>query len=134
MRKTIRRVSIGCSCRAAGAVAFMAGALAVVLLQPIAASAQDNLKDLPRLELTDAQKQTILTSVTNQNFKNEAPPNFQPIVGAVVPENISLEEMPKTIVELAPKVEAFRLARVINQVIIVDPQTRRVIEVIAKRP
>jgi hypothetical protein len=116
-------------------MAVMAGALAVVLLlQPIAASAQDNAKDLPRLELTEAQKQTILTSVTNQNFKNEAPPNFQPIVGAVVPENVTLEEMPKTIVELAPKVEAFRLARVINQVIIVDPQSRRVVEVIVKTP
>ena len=133
MRTLIRRVLIGCSCRA-GAVVIMAGAMAIQLLQPIAASAQDNLKDLPRLELTDAQKQTILISVTNQNFKNEAPPNFQPIVGAVVPENVTLEEMPKTIVELAPKVEAFRLARVTNQVVIVDPQTRRVVEVIAKKP
>jgi hypothetical protein len=132
MRKAIRSVSIGC-CKA-GAMAVMAGALVVVLLQPIAASAQDNAKDLPRLELTEAQKQTILTSVTNQNFKNEAPPNFQPIVGAVVPANVTLEEMPKTIVELAPKVEAFRLARVINQVIIVDPQSRRVVEVIVKTP
>lgn len=133
MKTLIRRVLIGCSCKA-GAVVIVAGAMAIQLLQPIAASAQDNLKDLPRLELTDAQKQTILISVTNQNFKNEAPPNFQPIVGAVVPENVSLEEMPKTIVELAPKVEAFRLARVTNQVVIVDPQTRRVIEVIAKSP
>ena len=115
-------------------MAVMAGALVVVLLQPVAASAQDNVKDLPRLELSEAQKQTILSSVTNQNFKNEAPPNFQPIVGAVVPENVTLEEMPKTIVELAPKVEAFRLARVINQVIIVDPQSRRVVEVIVKTP
>lgn len=110
----------------------MAAASAILLLQVIAAPAQDTPKDLPHLDLTDAQKQTILISVTNQNFKNEAPPNFQPIVGAVVPENVSLEEMPKTIVELAPKTEAFRLARVINQVVIVDPQTRRVIEVIDK--
>ena len=132
MKTLIRRVLIGCSCKA-GAVVIVAGAMAIQLLQPIAASAQDNLKDLPRLELTDGQKQTILISVTNQNFKNEAPPNFQPIVGAVVPENVTLEEMPKTIVELAPKVEAFRLARVTNQVVIVDPQTRRVVEVIAKK-
>lgn len=130
MRREICRVLIG---RFPMAGAVMAGAMAILLLQPIAALAQD-AKDLPRLELTDAQKQTILISVTNQNFKNEAPPNFQPIVGAVVPENIVLEEMPKTIVELAPKVEAFRLARVTNQVIVVDPQTRRVVEVIAKRP
>lgn len=125
MRTEIRRASVRRF--------FIAGAAALLLLHPAAAPAQDSVKDLPSLELTDAQKQTILISVTNQNFKNEAPPNFQPVVGAVVPENVVLEEMPKTIVELAPKVEAFRLARVINQVVIVDPQTRRVIEVIAKK-
>ena len=125
MRTEIRRASVRRF--------FIAGAAALLLLHPAATPAQDSVKDLPSLELTDAQKQTILISVTNQNFKNEAPPNFQPVVGAVVPENVVLEEMPKTIVELAPKVEAFRLARVINQVVIVDPQTRRVIEVIAKK-
>lgn len=105
-----------------------------VLLQVIATQAQENPNTLPRLDLTEAQKQTIFISTTNQNFKNEAPPNVQPIIGAVVPENVELEEMPKTIVQLAPKTEAFRLARVINQVVIVDPQTRRVIEVIARTP
>jgi hypothetical protein len=127
MRTMIRRVLMGCSGMASAMIILVA-----VLLQPIAALAQD-AKDLPQLELTEAQKQTILISVTNKNIKNEAPPNFQPVVGAVVPENVGLEEMPKTIVELAPRLEAFRLARVINQVVIVDPQTRRVIEVIAKR-
>lgn len=102
------------------------------LFQGLVALAQETPKDLPRLDLTDAQKQTILISVTNQNFKNEAPPNFQPVVGTIVPETIELEDMPKTIVELAPKTEPFRLARVINQVVIVDPQTRRVVEVISK--
>lgn len=112
---------------------LMATALAfMLLLQVVAAFAQDAPKNLPHIDLTDAQKQTIFISVTNQNFKNEAPPNFQPIVGAVVPENVDLEEMPKTIVQLAPKTEPFRLARVANQVVIVDPQTRRVIEVIGK--
>jgi hypothetical protein len=110
----------------------MAAASVLLLLQVMAAPAQDAPKSLPHLDLTDAQKQTIFISVTNQNFKNEAPPNFQPIVGAVVPENVDLERMPKTIVELAPRTEAFQLARVVNQVVIVDPQTRRVIEVIEK--
>ena len=132
MRNVIRGVSIWRSC--------LVGAMAMMLLHPIAAPAQDvapaqdNVRDLPRIELTDAQKQTILISVTNQNFKNEAPPNFQPVVGAIVPPNIDLVEMPTTIVGLAPEVAPFRLARVINQVIIVDPQTRRVVEVIAKNP
>jgi len=99
-------------------------------MQVMTASAQHTEK-APRLDLTDAQKQTILISVINQNFKNEAPPNFQPVVGTIVPETVELEEMPKTIVVLAPTTEPFRLARVVNQVVIVDPQTRRVVDVIS---
>ena len=112
-------------------------AAAVVLFtQVTAAQAQStnpgqDAANLPRIELTDAQKQTIFTSVTNQNFKNSAPPDFQPIVGAVVPSSIPLEDMPKTIVELAPRTDGFQLARVVNQVVIVDPKSRRVVEVIA---
>lgn len=121
IRRSFTRMS-----RAAGVTGAM------LLFQLVAVSAQETTKDLPHLDLTDAQKQTIFISVTNQNFKNEAPPNFQPVVGAVVPENIALEEMPKTITQLAPDTKSFRVARVVNQVVIVDPQTRRVIEVIAK--
>ena len=126
MRTKIRRTSEG-----TGRVVLVACAM---LLQIVAAPAQETPKSLPHLALTEAQKQTIFISVTNQNFKNEAPPNFQPVVGAVVPENVDLEEMPKTIVQLAPETKAFRLARVAHQVVIVDPQTRRVVEVIAKNP
>ncbi len=118
----------------AGLSHLVVALVAALMLQATGAIAQETSRDIPRLDLTDAQKQTILISVTNQNFKNEAPPNFQPVVGTIVPENVELEAMPKTIVELAPKTEAFRLARVVNQVIIVDPQTRRVVEVISKLP
>ena len=118
----------------AGLSHLVVALVAALMLQATGAIAQEMSRDIPRLDLTDAQKQAILISVTNQNFKNEAPPNFQPVVGTIVPENVELEAMPKTIVELAPKTEAFRLARVVNQVIIVDPQTRRVVEVISKLP
>ena len=116
--------------------AIAAIATIVLFTQVAAAHAQSanpgqDAANLPRIELTDAQKQTIFTSVTNQNFKNSAPPDFQPIVGAVVPPSIELEDMPKTIVQLAPRTEGFQLARVVNQVVIVDPKTRRVVEVIA---
>jgi hypothetical protein len=64
-------------------------------------------------------------------MKNEAPPNFQPIVGAVVPSEIELNAMPQTLVELAPRVKDFQIALVTNQVVIVEPKSRRVVEVIA---
>ena len=106
------------------------------LVQVTAAPAQSvnpgqDTANLPRLELSEGQKNTIFISVTNQNFKNETPPNFQPRIGATVPEGVALENMPKTIVELAPATEPFRLARIVNQVVIVDPESRRVVEVIS---
>ncbi len=85
----------------------------------------------PDLQLNAAQKQTIYTSVRNLNVKNETPPNFQPIVGAAVPVEIKLEPMPQTIAELTPRVKDFQVGLISNQVVIVEPKARRVVEVIA---
>jgi len=83
------------------------------------------------LQLSPAQKQTIYTSIRNLNIKNEAPADFQPIIGAVLPAEVKLEPMPKTIGELAPRVKDFQVAMVSGRVVIVDPQARRIVEVIA---
>lgn len=85
----------------------------------------------PDLQLNAAQKQTIYTSIRNLNLKNETPQSFQPIVGAAVPTEIKLEPMPQTLGELAPRVKDFQVALIANQVVIVEPQGRRVVEVIA---
>lgn len=84
----------------------------------------------PDLQLNAAQKQTIYTSIRNLNVKNEAPPNFQPIVGAIVPTEVKLEAMPQTVAELAPRVKDFQVGLISNQVVIVEPKGRRVVEVI----
>lgn len=99
--------------------------------QNAAQSPSTDPQSLPRLELSGAQKQTIYTSIVNLNLKNESIPGFQPIPGAVVPEQIKLEPMPKTIVEHMPATAGYEIARVSNQGIIVDPKTRRVVDVIA---
>ncbi len=114
----------------------LAGIVLLLLAAPVFAQTEGTTPtDLPHLKLTDAQRQTIYLSVVNQNFRNEAPPNFQPRVGAVVPAGIRLEPIPKTILELIPQTEAFQLARIVNQVVIVEPQSRRVVEVVSgKQP
>src|SRR5689334_15038149 len=70
------------------------------------------------LQLNAAQKQTIYTSIHNLNLKNEAPPNFQPIVGATVPTDVKLEPMPQTLGELLPRVKAFQVAMIAGQAVI----------------
>lgn len=85
----------------------------------------------PNLELTAAQKQTIYSSARNLNMKNETPSNFQPIVGANIPVDLELQPMPKTIAEIVPSTRDYQIVMISNQLVIADPQSHKVIEVIA---
>jgi hypothetical protein len=103
----------------------------VVAAQTPPAGPSTDPASTPDLQLNAAQKQTIYTSVRNLNLKNETPPHFQPIVGAIVPAEVKLEAIPQTIAELAPRVKDFQVGLISNQVVIVEPKGRRVVEVIA---
>jgi Protein of unknown function (DUF1236) len=96
------------------------------------AAAQDSPPaNTPDLHLTQAQKQTIYQSVTSQKDKtSSAPDTFRAAVGANVPDSVKLAPMPKTIVDLMPQIKDFEFGLVANQVLIVDPKSRRVVEVI----
>ena|ERR1700694_552512 len=109
-----------------------AGALALVVVAQISAAAAQstNPEATPNLDLSAGQKQTIYTSIRNLNIKNETPPNFQPLVGVVVPPEVKLEPMPKTIGELAPRIKDFQVGMIANHVVVVEPQSRKVVEVI----
>jgi hypothetical protein len=111
---------------------WRASALALlVVTQVSAATAQStNPEATPNLDLSAGQKQTIYTSIRNLNIKNETPPNFHPLVGAVVPTEVKLEPMPKTIGELAPRIKDFQVGMIANHVVVVEPQSRKVVEVI----
>jgi hypothetical protein len=51
-------------------------------------------------------------------------------VGAHVPDAITLEPLPKTVAELVPKIADYQYAFVANEVLIVEPRSRTVVEVI----
>jgi hypothetical protein len=109
---------------------FLVAQIGVAVAQSAPSGPSTDPASTPNLQLNAAQKQTIYTSVRNLNMKNETPPNFQPILGAVVPVEVKLEPVPQTIGELTPQMKDFRLALVSNQVIVVEPQARRVVDVI----
>jgi hypothetical protein len=92
--------------------------------------AEANPAAVKDLKLTAAQKQTIYTSISNQKQKETAPPDFRAAVGAVVPPSIELQPLPKTIVELIPELKDYEYAMVANQVLVVDPKNKHVIEII----
>jgi hypothetical protein len=87
--------------------------------------------NVPKVSLSDAQKQTIFQGITGkQAKKNAEPPGFRAAVGAHVPEGIVLERFPKTLVELIPQIGDYEYAMVSNQVLVVEPKSKTVIEVI----
>jgi len=96
-----------------------------------AATATDAPRDVPSLELSQSQREAIYQSISNRQAKKDtAPIGFRAAVGAHVPDSIKLEPLPKAVVELVPKTVDYEYAFVANQVLIVEPRSRTVVEVI----
>jgi Protein of unknown function (DUF1236) len=91
---------------------------------------ETNLSAVPNLKLTSAQKQTIYSSISGQKQKETEPPTFRAAVGAVVPTSVELRPLPKTIVDLVPELKDYEYAMLANQVVLVDPKNKQVVEVI----
>lgn len=89
-----------------------------------------DLAAVPNLKLTAAQKHTIYSSISNQKQKETAPQTFRATIGAVVPATVELQDIPKTLVELMPELKGYQYAMVTNQVLLVDPKNKQVVEVI----
>jgi hypothetical protein len=100
---------------------------------PSEQTASDAPHNVPELGLSPIQKQTIYQSVFNQGAKKSAEPvGFRAAVGAQVPKGIELADLPKSIVDLIPRMSDLSYAFVANQVLIVDPQSRIVLDVISQ--
>ncbi|MBV9556753.1 MAG: DUF1236 domain-containing protein [Pseudolabrys sp.] len=118
---------------ALGLTLTAAGALAAVAQQPASPKEQEQIiRNSPDLQLTPEQKQTIYTSISSKPAKETAPPTFRAAVGEVVPASIELQPLPATIVDLLPQTKNFQYAMVTNQVLLVDGNSRRIVEVITQ--
>jgi Protein of unknown function (DUF1236) len=95
------------------------------------ATETDAPRETSRLELSQSQREAIYQSISNrQSKKDTAPVGFRAAVGAHVPDAITLEPLPKTVAELVPKIADYQYAFVANEVLIVEPRSRTVVEVI----
>jgi hypothetical protein len=125
------------SCRvcvfAAGvALALGIGGGIVPRSAPAAAAGVENL-DTPKLELTAEQRHVLFTSVTSMtHVSTAAPPGFMPKTGDTVPEGVEMLAVPDAVVKLIPKLADYRCALVANQVLIVEPQSRRIVDIVAE--
>jgi len=83
-----------------------------------------------QLNLSSAQKQTILQSVASEKGQ-AAPVGFQARVGEKVPQSLSMHQLPSSAtsqVSAAKEFEYTKLAN--NEVLLINPKDRQVAEII----
>ena len=109
----------------------------LVLASATAASAQTTIieRDSPavvtreRIVLTPAQRTTIYRTITRERV-HAAAPSFAVRLGARVPQTVELQEIPSAVVGEVPSVRSYRYMVVNNEVVLVDPATSEVVEII----
>jgi len=84
------------------------------------------------LKLTEEQKSTIGAAVRKENKTVTAPPSFVVSVGAPVPPAIELYILPDDALKQVPAAKAVKYTVVNEQLVLVDPTTMRVADVIPK--
>lgn len=81
-----------------------------------------------RVQFSERERTTIRESVdVNARVTNV---NFNVSVGATVPRNVTLRALPPTIVEINPTYRNYRYVVVQDEIVIINPQTYRVVEVV----
>jgi hypothetical protein len=113
------------------------GCAAAILVATTAASAQTTIieRDSPsviireRVELTPAQRTTIYRTVARERVRT-APAAVDVRLGARVPQTVELREIPSAVIEEVPIVRRYRYMVVNNEVVLVDPTTSEVVEII----
>jgi hypothetical protein len=88
----------------------------------------------PHVDLTAPQQQTVYQSISKTQKNSAAPSGFRATVGALVPAGVELAPVPATIAELMPQTKGLEAALVEGEVVLVDPQGKKVVAVIVQKP
>jgi hypothetical protein len=83
-----------------------------------------------QLKLSPAQKTAILNAVLQESAKITPPANIQVSVGGQVPPSIELYTLPSGAMAQSPELRSLKYTMAQNQVVLVDPTTMRVVDVI----
>jgi hypothetical protein len=106
------------------AAALLLSSVGVAGAAAMSASATDNLK------LTSTQEHTIWQSVSKSSTSMNAPKGFTPTIGAAVPSTVSLKALPSDVVKQVPTVQPYEYAMFNNEVLIVNPTDKKVVDII----
>jgi hypothetical protein len=126
--------------RAIMVLALVAGVgPAVAQTPPTTPGADDKITHAPppaqplsQLQLTPEQRTSILNAVRRDNTKAASPVSFVASVGAPVPPSIELYLLPDSVISQVPEAKVVKYTTMQNQIVLVDPTTMRVVEVISQ--
>jgi hypothetical protein len=82
------------------------------------------------LKLSAAQRATIFRAINQEKDKITPPPPFQPRIGAEAPASMALYILPEDALAQIPDGQQYKYTVVQNQVVLIDPLTMRVVDVI----
>jgi hypothetical protein len=91
---------------------------------PVAGTSMPN-----QLTLTPAQERSIYRSLAGE-LAQPALPDFQPELGATLPDVVVLRDLPSGLAADIPQAKDFKFAKLHDQVLLVDPYGKRVLEII----
>jgi len=79
--------------------------------------------------ITNEQRTQISQRFASVNVPTVSNVNFSVAVGTVIPETVTLVDVPPAIVEIVPAWRRYKVVKIRNQIIIVDPGPRRIVAV-----
>jgi hypothetical protein len=88
------------------------------------------MSDPTQLKLTPAQRTAILSAVLQESAKVKPPPGFEVSIGGQVPPSIELYMLPNNAMVQSPELRSLKYTMVQNQVLLVDPTTMRVVDIL----
>ena len=76
------------------------------------------------------QRTQIRQSFTSVNVPSVSNVNFSVSVGTVIPETVTLIDVPEEIVRIVPAWRRYKVVKIRNQIIVIDPGPRRIVQII----
>ena len=88
----------------------------------------------PPLKLTDEQKKRVAQAINGKDTLDKLPEGFTPAIGAKVPIQSKLPEhpLPRPLVYEIPALKNYYYVQLDDKVLIVDPMTKTVAEIVAR--
>lgn len=80
------------------------------------------------IELSPDQRTTVYRTITKERVRTAPPAGISFSIGAEIPANVELYAVPETVE--VPTVRRYRYTVWNNQVVLVDPGTRKVVQII----